>query len=145
VDDNFHYMDESKRYEHGVFATWDEAVAACKRIVDDDLARTYKPGMSSEELFGSYVRLAKTLSSSASQPAGRSRLGTMRESGALSWQGRASKVTLRVLPSAMRERRWRHGRKGERWLGDPPLWRSGCACPQQNLTPAPAYMPRHWR
>jgi hypothetical protein len=59
VDDKFHYMDESKGYEHGVFSTWDEAVAACKRIVDEDLARPYKPGLSSEESFETYVRFGE--------------------------------------------------------------------------------------
>ncbi len=34
VDDNYHYMDEEARYKLGDFATLDDAVAACKRIVD---------------------------------------------------------------------------------------------------------------
>jgi hypothetical protein len=29
IDDNFHYQDESERVKHGVFATSEEAVAAC--------------------------------------------------------------------------------------------------------------------
>ena len=37
VDDNFHYM-EDDRYELGTFSTIEEAIAACKRIVDDDLS-----------------------------------------------------------------------------------------------------------
>ncbi len=37
INDNAHYMDESERADHGVFANADEAVAACKKIVDDDL------------------------------------------------------------------------------------------------------------
>jgi hypothetical protein len=47
VDDNFHYMDESERYEHGVFATAEEAIAACKRIVDEDLGNihSHNPGV----------------------------------------------------------------------------------------------------
>ena len=40
VDDNFHYMDESERYEHGEFETYDEAVSACKKIVDMFLEHT---------------------------------------------------------------------------------------------------------
>ena len=55
VDDNFHYMDESERYSRGAFSTWAEAVAECKRIVDEELAHMYKPGMSSEELFQTYA------------------------------------------------------------------------------------------
>ena len=39
VNDNAHYMDESEQDDHGVFANADEAIAACKEIVDDDLKR----------------------------------------------------------------------------------------------------------
>ena len=38
VDDNFHYMDESERYELGKFKDCAAAVAACKKIVDEFLA-----------------------------------------------------------------------------------------------------------
>jgi len=55
VDDNFHYQDESERYELGTFATLDEAVAACRRIVDEDLAAQLKPGMTAEELYRLYT------------------------------------------------------------------------------------------
>jgi hypothetical protein len=34
IDDNYNFMDESERIQHGVFATADEAIAACKLIVD---------------------------------------------------------------------------------------------------------------
>jgi guanosine-3',5'-bis(diphosphate) 3'-pyrophosphohydrolase len=51
VDDNFHYMDEDERYELGVFATADEAIAACKRIVDEHLACAFEPGMTAQELY----------------------------------------------------------------------------------------------
>ena len=43
INDNAHYMDESERADHGVFANADEAVAACKKIVDDDLNAMWKP------------------------------------------------------------------------------------------------------
>jgi hypothetical protein len=55
VDDNFHYMDEDERYQHGVFSTAEEAIAACKRIVDDDLEQAIKPGMTAAELYESYT------------------------------------------------------------------------------------------
>ncbi len=55
VDDNFHYQDESERYELGTFATLDEAIAACRRIVDEDLAAQLKPGMTAEELYRHYT------------------------------------------------------------------------------------------
>lgn len=34
VDDNFHFMEEEERYKLGDFDTLDEAIAACKRLVD---------------------------------------------------------------------------------------------------------------
>jgi hypothetical protein len=44
VDDNFHYMDESERYRHGVFSDPKAAVAACKRIVDECLGNPSAEG-----------------------------------------------------------------------------------------------------
>jgi hypothetical protein len=55
VDDNYHYMDESERYQHGVFETAEEAVAACEKIVDESLQWAYHPGMTSGELMEGYV------------------------------------------------------------------------------------------
>jgi hypothetical protein len=55
VDDNFHYMAENERCEHGVFSTAEEAVASCKRIVDDDLENQFKQGMTADELYEAYV------------------------------------------------------------------------------------------
>jgi hypothetical protein len=54
IDDNFHFMDESHRYEHGVFDTAEEAIAACRAIVDSDLEENYSPGMSPAELYLRY-------------------------------------------------------------------------------------------
>jgi len=55
VDDNFDYMDEDKRYEHGVFPTAEEAISACKRIVDSNLDGFLKPGMTASELYDAYT------------------------------------------------------------------------------------------
>ncbi len=44
VDDNFHFMDEEERYKHGEFDTPEEAIQACKRIVDEFLVENRKPG-----------------------------------------------------------------------------------------------------
>ena len=55
IDDNFHYMDESARLDHGEFETLDAAIEACKKIVDEYLASAYKPGMSAAELNASYT------------------------------------------------------------------------------------------
>ncbi len=54
VDDNFHFMDESERYELGVYATLEEALEVSKKIVDDFLLDALKPGMTSENLYASY-------------------------------------------------------------------------------------------
>ena len=55
VDDNFHYMDEEERYTLGEFASYEEAEAACRRIVDDFLLDTYKPGMEAGALYVLYT------------------------------------------------------------------------------------------
>lgn len=55
VDDNFHYMEEDERRELGTFGSAEEAVAACRKIVDGWLAENFKPGMTASELYESYV------------------------------------------------------------------------------------------
>jgi hypothetical protein len=55
VDDNAHYRDESERYEFGTFATPDEAIAVCKRMVDDDLNSHLKAGITADELYSIYT------------------------------------------------------------------------------------------
>jgi hypothetical protein len=54
VADNYHYMDESEWYEFGKFATWAEAVAAARRIVDECLAEYHIDGAKPESMFTSY-------------------------------------------------------------------------------------------
>jgi hypothetical protein len=53
IDDNYHFMDESERITHGVFDTADDAVAACKRIVDGCLVLA--PGMTARALYERYM------------------------------------------------------------------------------------------
>ena len=48
VDDNFDYMDQDKRYVYGVFLTAEEAISACKHIVDSNLDH-FMPGMTASE------------------------------------------------------------------------------------------------
>ena len=55
VDDNAHYMDESERYKLGEFATAEAALAAARRLVDDELNSHYQPGMAAAELFALYT------------------------------------------------------------------------------------------
>ncbi len=50
-DDNFHYQDESERVLHGVFSTLEEAITACRSIVDGYLTDAFKPGMTADALF----------------------------------------------------------------------------------------------
>ena len=54
IDDNFHYQDESERVTHGQFETAEEAIAACRSIVDDFLAGAFEPGMSATALWDVY-------------------------------------------------------------------------------------------
>ena len=55
INDNAHYMDESERSDDGVFANADEAIAACKAIVDDELNTMWNPGTTATELYELYI------------------------------------------------------------------------------------------
>lgn len=55
VGDNSRYMDDGENRAQGEFATWDEAVAAARRLVDRSLAEHYRSGMSSDALFSAYT------------------------------------------------------------------------------------------
>ena len=55
VDDNFHYMDESERYQLGEFGTLEAAVDACKKVVDEFLVSNLRPGMTADELITQYA------------------------------------------------------------------------------------------
>jgi hypothetical protein len=59
VDDNFKFMDEDERYQHGVFDTVDEALGECRGIVDADLAAMAKPGLSPQALYNLYVSFGR--------------------------------------------------------------------------------------
>ena len=55
VDDNFHYMDESERYKKGDFATLDEAIAACKQMVDEFLKDETDHDATAAERYAQYT------------------------------------------------------------------------------------------
>jgi hypothetical protein len=55
VDDNFHYMEEDERREHGSYSTLEDAISTCKGLVDRSLAASYRPGMTAAELFEHYA------------------------------------------------------------------------------------------
>jgi hypothetical protein len=55
VDDNFHYQDSGERCEHGTYETLEEALTACRGLVDQSLEQAYKPGSSAEALYSDYT------------------------------------------------------------------------------------------
>lgn len=55
VDDNFHYMDEDERWEFGTFSTAEEALAACRRVVDGSLLEEYRDGATADALYDRYT------------------------------------------------------------------------------------------
>src|SRR5260370_2725245 len=55
VDDNFHFAEEGPRLEHGTFDTAEEAITACRNIVDTVLCDNHRPGMSAAELYYRYT------------------------------------------------------------------------------------------
>jgi hypothetical protein len=57
VDENFHYQDPESRWTLGTFDTAEEALAACRRMVDDDLMNLHKPGMAADALLTGYRAL----------------------------------------------------------------------------------------
>jgi hypothetical protein len=48
-------MDEGERIDHGVFDSIDDAVAACKKIIDDDLNAMCRSNKTAAELYSCYT------------------------------------------------------------------------------------------
>ena len=59
IDDNFKYMDEDARTEHGTVATADEALDICRALVDMSLLERYEDGQTAEELYERYTDFGK--------------------------------------------------------------------------------------
>jgi len=55
VDDNFHYQNESERYKHSEYQTYEEALKACKEIVDGELLHLHEKGVTAGDLYFSYT------------------------------------------------------------------------------------------
>jgi ketosteroid isomerase-like protein len=55
VDDNFNYMDEDDRSEYGTFSTAEEALDACRQLVDEALLAQYREGETADQLFERYT------------------------------------------------------------------------------------------
>jgi len=54
VAENSRYLDPDARWTRGSYVTAEEALAECRRMVDDDLAELYRPGMTAEQLIAGY-------------------------------------------------------------------------------------------
>ena len=91
VDDNFHYMDESERYKLGEFETCEEAVAACKKIVDEFLEQGYTKGVSFKELYEGYIGFGEDPFIVSGDKNAFSQLGTMRGNAAKSFAVKKNK------------------------------------------------------
>ena len=55
VDDNFHHMDESYRYELEQYDTWSDAVKVCKMIVDENIKSYIQEGIDVADLYRHYT------------------------------------------------------------------------------------------
>ena len=55
IDENPRYADTSSRVQRATFATYEEALAAARTIVDDYLRDNHEPGMSPDDLFESFL------------------------------------------------------------------------------------------
>jgi hypothetical protein len=57
--DNFHYEDADEVFRQGAYPSFDAALAACKRMVDQDLRDALKPGVlrrpAADELYEYYM------------------------------------------------------------------------------------------
>ena len=60
IDHNFHDRDPTERYTYHTFATAEEAVACCKRIVDNDLEGHLKPGISADDVHAMWMKFGDT-------------------------------------------------------------------------------------
>ena len=69
VDDNYHYMDAGERYELGAFATCEQAVVACRHVVDQFLQAHYQPPMTPADLWQVYAGFGEDPFISTTDPA----------------------------------------------------------------------------
>jgi hypothetical protein len=55
VDSNHAYMDETARYTLGEFQDRERAIEVCKKLVDEFLLASWRPGISADEMFSNYM------------------------------------------------------------------------------------------
>jgi hypothetical protein len=60
--DNYSAPGEGASYAGGSFASYEEAVGHCKRVVDSFLEEEHKPGMSAEQLWERYAMFGEDAS-----------------------------------------------------------------------------------
>jgi len=54
VDDNFHYMDKDERWTLGEFPSYEKAVEACKKLIDEFLEENLNDNPTAEGLYAQY-------------------------------------------------------------------------------------------
>ena len=54
IDENAHHGDESERWLQGEAESYESALAACHRIIDEFLASNHRAGMTADDLFKLY-------------------------------------------------------------------------------------------
>jgi len=55
VDDNFHYQSPDERRDAGTYESREQALAACRAIVDRSLKEEHRPGISAAALLDRYT------------------------------------------------------------------------------------------
>jgi hypothetical protein len=127
LDDNFHYMDESNSTSTAyslVGTKLSPHVSASSTTIWPERTRqACRP----RNYLNRTCALAKIHSWSARQPADPSRLAIMRENGALSSQRATRQHDARCLAERDAREAMDDRTPAQRWLGDPPAWRSALA------------------
>lgn len=55
IEENSHYDDDRARWTLGEFEDSDVALAAARRVIDEDLQSLHRPGMTADELYHHYT------------------------------------------------------------------------------------------
>lgn len=55
IFDKYHHWDEASTYDHGSYETYEEAVIAAKKIVEEFFSGECKPGKTSGDLMASFA------------------------------------------------------------------------------------------
>lgn len=55
IHDLHHFADPEYEYSAGTFDTLEEAVAECKKIIEEQLPKAYKEGMTPQKLYSDFI------------------------------------------------------------------------------------------